>query len=162
MPGSAISWQRFWRGVVCVCLRCQRASAFDVLLLCCCCPFCRCNTVAAVAAVAAATLSLLLLLTSSPCQYESPLLRSLKALHNYLQAFDDLQDVDTVMYLRPFLDVIESQDTRWGSPTPLTTPAHGSTQCTPAPSPRARYPRWVRCPASLAGVSAARACHPAP
>ena len=47
-----------------------------------------------------------------PRQYESPLLRSLKTLHNYLQAFDDLQDVDTVMYLRPFLDVIESQDTR--------------------------------------------------
>ncbi len=47
-------------------------------------------------------------------QYESPLLRSLKTLHNYLQAFDDLLDVDTVMYLRPFLDVIESQDTRCG------------------------------------------------
>jgi hypothetical protein len=49
-----------------------------------------------------------------PVQYESPLLRSLKTLHNYLQAFDDLLDVDTVMYLRPFLDVIESQDTRCG------------------------------------------------
>jgi hypothetical protein len=45
-------------------------------------------------------------------QFESPLLRSLKTLHNYLQSFDDLQDVDTVMYLQPFLDVIESQDTR--------------------------------------------------
>ena len=45
-------------------------------------------------------------------QYESPLLRSLKTLHNYLQSFDDLHDVDTVAYLRPFLDVVESQDTR--------------------------------------------------
>ena len=47
-----------------------------------------------------------------PLQHESSLLRGFKSLHQRLQAFNDLGDVDTVMYLTPFLDVIVSDDTR--------------------------------------------------
>ena len=47
-----------------------------------------------------------------PLQHESSLLRGFKSLHQRLQAFNDLGDVDTVMYLSPFLDVIVSLDTR--------------------------------------------------
>lgn len=38
-------------------------------------------------------------------------MRSFKTLHNYLERVDDLQSVDTMMYLKPFLDVIHSHDT---------------------------------------------------
>lgn len=47
-----------------------------------------------------------------PLQLESSLLRGFKSLHQRLQAFSDLGDVDTVMYLSPFLDVIVADDTR--------------------------------------------------
>eukprot|EP01138_Halocafeteria_seosinensis_P010884 gb/GECG01011117.1/.p1 GENE.gb/GECG01011117.1/~~gb/GECG01011117.1/.p1 ORF type:complete len:2015 (+),score=275.06 gb/GECG01011117.1/:1-6045(+) len=46
-----------------------------------------------------------------PLQSETPLLRSFKTLHNYLQRLVDINDVDTVFYLQPFLDVIASKDT---------------------------------------------------
>lgn len=48
-----------------------------------------------------------------PLQSETPLLRSFKTLHNYLQRLIDINDVDTVFYLQPFLDVISSKDTRY-------------------------------------------------
>lgn len=41
-------------------------------------------------------------------------MRSFKLLHDFLQSFDDINDVDTVAYLEPFLDVIRSHDTRCG------------------------------------------------
>lgn len=66
-----------------------------------------------------------------PLHSESPLLRAFKTLHNHVSAsslllnhqwrltffalqmdgFDDLTEVDTVEYLQPFLDVVESHDT---------------------------------------------------
>ncbi len=52
-------------------------------------------------------------LTPFRLQLESPLLRAFKTLYNKLQLHDDLYDVDTVLYLRPFLDVITSHDTRF-------------------------------------------------
>jgi len=42
---------------------------------------------------------------------ESPLLRGLKALHDSFAGYSDLQDMDTLVWLRPFLDVIESPET---------------------------------------------------
>lgn len=43
-----------------------------------------------------------------PAHSESPLIRNLKSLHTYLEAVDDLGDVDAVQYLEPFLAVVES------------------------------------------------------
>ena len=41
------------------------------------------------------------------------MLRSFKQLHNHLQSFTDLADVDTVTFLEPFLHVLESDHTRY-------------------------------------------------
>jgi golgi-specific brefeldin A-resistance guanine nucleotide exchange factor 1 len=49
--------------------------------------------------------------TEIALQAESPLIRALKSLHAYLEAVDDLGDVDTVRYLEPFLAVVESPHT---------------------------------------------------
>jgi hypothetical protein len=46
-----------------------------------------------------------------PATAESPLVRGLKALHESLAAYTDLKDFDTMVWLRPFLDVIESAET---------------------------------------------------
>jgi golgi-specific brefeldin A-resistance guanine nucleotide exchange factor 1 len=46
-----------------------------------------------------------------PLKEEHTLLRAFKELHFYLEEFDDLRDVDTVEYLKPFLQVITSQHT---------------------------------------------------
>jgi brefeldin A-resistance guanine nucleotide exchange factor 1 len=46
-----------------------------------------------------------------PAAAESPLVRGLKALHESLAAYTDLKDFDTMVWLRPFLDVIESAET---------------------------------------------------
>ena len=43
-----------------------------------------------------------------PLQAESPLTRGLKALHDHLQGFCDIRDVDTVRYLAPFVAVVRS------------------------------------------------------
>ena len=43
-----------------------------------------------------------------PLQAESPLTRGLKALHDHLQGFCDIRDVDTVRYLSPFVAVVRS------------------------------------------------------
>lgn len=55
-----------------------------------------------------------------PAATESPLLRAFKRLYDRLQAYDDLDAVDAVMYLQPFLDVIEAPATRcvvvWAGP----------------------------------------------
>ena len=45
-----------------------------------------------------------------PLQSESPILRSFKVLHRYMQrSADEQKRVDTMRYLRPFLDVIMSE-----------------------------------------------------
>ena len=51
--------------------------------------------------------------TEIPLHAESPLTRGLKALHDQLtlQRFRQLTEVDTVHYLRPFVDVVTSHDT---------------------------------------------------
>ncbi|KAJ1472425.1 hypothetical protein T484DRAFT_1840456 [Baffinella frigidus] len=46
-----------------------------------------------------------------PATAESPLVRELKALHDSFASYSDLQDMDTLVWLRPFLDVIESSET---------------------------------------------------
>ena len=46
-----------------------------------------------------------------PLKEEHTLLRAFKELHFYLEEFDDLRDVDTVEYLRPFLQVVTSEHT---------------------------------------------------
>jgi len=46
-----------------------------------------------------------------PATAESPLVRGLKHLHETLASFSDIQDMDTLAWLRPFLDVIESPET---------------------------------------------------
>jgi len=46
-----------------------------------------------------------------PAAAESPLVRGLKALHEELGPYTNLQDMDTMAWLRPFLDVIESAET---------------------------------------------------
>ena len=46
-----------------------------------------------------------------PLKEEHTLLRAFKELHFYLEEFDDLRDVDTVEYLRPFLQVVTSEYT---------------------------------------------------
>ena len=46
-----------------------------------------------------------------PSSAESPLVRGLKALHEDLGPYSDLQDMDTMAWLRPFLDVVESAET---------------------------------------------------
>ena len=46
-----------------------------------------------------------------PSSAESPLVRGLKALHEDLGPYADLQDMDTIEWLRPFLDVVESAET---------------------------------------------------
>lgn len=46
-----------------------------------------------------------------PLHYETPLIRAFKSLHDYLLAFDDINDVDAVAYLKPFLDVVSFRDT---------------------------------------------------
>ena len=43
-----------------------------------------------------------------PLQAESPLTRGLKALHDHLQGYCDIRDVDTVRYLTPFVAVVRS------------------------------------------------------
>jgi len=46
-----------------------------------------------------------------PSNFENPMIRSLKGLHDYLQSFDDINDVDAVAYLQPFLDVVAFPNT---------------------------------------------------
>jgi brefeldin A-resistance guanine nucleotide exchange factor 1 len=46
-----------------------------------------------------------------PSSAESPLVRGLKALHEDLGPYTDLQDMDTMAWLRPFLEVVESAET---------------------------------------------------
>jgi len=46
-----------------------------------------------------------------PSDFENPMIRSLKSLHDYLQPFDDISDVDAVAYLQPFLDVVAFPNT---------------------------------------------------
>ena len=46
-----------------------------------------------------------------PLKEEHTLLRAFKELHFYLEEFDDLRDVDTVEYLKPFLQVVTSEHT---------------------------------------------------
>ena len=46
-----------------------------------------------------------------PPSAESPLVRGLKALHEDLGPYMDLQEMDTMAWLRPFLDVVESAET---------------------------------------------------
>ena len=46
-----------------------------------------------------------------PATAESPLVRGLKDLHDSLATFTDLQEIDTLLWLRPFFDVIESPET---------------------------------------------------
>ena len=46
-----------------------------------------------------------------PSSAESPLVRGLKALHEELGPYTDLQDMDTLAWLRPFLEVVESAET---------------------------------------------------
>jgi brefeldin A-resistance guanine nucleotide exchange factor 1 len=46
-----------------------------------------------------------------PATAESPLVRGLKVLHESLASYTDLKDFDTMLWLRPFLDVIESAET---------------------------------------------------
>lgn len=46
-----------------------------------------------------------------PAASESPLVRGLKALHESLASFSDVLDFDTMIWLRPFLAVVESAET---------------------------------------------------
>lgn len=46
-----------------------------------------------------------------PLDFENPLIRQLKSLHEYLQPFEDIHDVDAVAYLQPFLDVVAFPNT---------------------------------------------------
>ena len=46
-----------------------------------------------------------------PSSAESPLVRELKSLHEDLGPYSDLQDMDTMAWLRPFLEVVESAET---------------------------------------------------
>ncbi|CAK8991723.1 Golgi-specific brefeldin A-resistance guanine nucleotide exchange factor 1 (BFA-resistant GEF 1) [Durusdinium trenchii] len=46
-----------------------------------------------------------------PSEYENPLIRALKSLHDFLQPFEDINDVDAVSYLQPFLDVVAFPNT---------------------------------------------------
>jgi len=46
-----------------------------------------------------------------PSDFENPLIRSLKSLHDYLQPFEDVNDVDAVAYLEPFLEVVAFPNT---------------------------------------------------
>lgn len=46
-----------------------------------------------------------------PSDFENPMIRSLRTLHDYLQPFDDISDVDAVAYLKPFLDVVAFPNT---------------------------------------------------
>ena len=46
-----------------------------------------------------------------PSSAESPLVRELKTLHEDLGPYTDLQDMDTMAWLRPFLEVVESAET---------------------------------------------------
>ena len=46
-----------------------------------------------------------------PLKEEHTLLRGFKELHFYLEDFEDLREVDTVEYLKPFLQVVTSQHT---------------------------------------------------
>uniref|UniRef100_A0A7S2WBL3 SEC7 domain-containing protein n=1 Tax=Mucochytrium quahogii TaxID=96639 RepID=A0A7S2WBL3_9STRA len=46
-----------------------------------------------------------------PSEFENPLFRSLKSLHDFLQPFEDINDVDAVAYLQPFLDVVAYPNT---------------------------------------------------
>ena len=50
--------------------------------------------------------------SASSLQHETPLIRSFKTLLNHLQYYDDLTDVDAVTFLAPFLQVVQSTDTR--------------------------------------------------
>lgn len=47
--------------------------------------------------------------TEIPIHSESPLFRGLKSLHDYLtqQGFHNISDVDTVLYLQPFVEIVE-------------------------------------------------------
>lgn len=38
-------------------------------------------------------------------------MRQFKSLHNYLQSFDQLEEVDACIYLDPFLEVVSSEKT---------------------------------------------------
>ncbi|GBG24000.1 Brefeldin A-inhibited guanine nucleotide-exchange protein 1 [Hondaea fermentalgiana] len=46
-----------------------------------------------------------------PSDFENPMIRSLRTLHDYLQPFEDISDVDAVAYLQPFLDVVAFPNT---------------------------------------------------
>ena len=46
-----------------------------------------------------------------PSNFEDPLIRSFKSLHDYLQSFEDITHVDAVVFLQPFLDVVSFPNT---------------------------------------------------